>query len=223
MKKVLKLNNKGFVLVETLIATVFVTVIFSIVYMNLYPLIGEYESRENYEDVKSKYGAYWVKRIIENRIDETKYDLLDSTGEEDADIDTVSYMKIDDKCIVHVIDLNGQEIDGQTQSLNPKVDDCEKLFTELQIKNAYITKFNIEGLRQTVKARPNSFSSEFKEYIYYLPSYGTKDSNRQSIISEIDADYRVLVEFEREAEDGVGKKYKYKTFANMEVKRHEAN
>ena len=38
-----KSNNKGFILVETLIVSVFIMAIFSILYTNFFPLIGEYE------------------------------------------------------------------------------------------------------------------------------------------------------------------------------------
>ena len=50
----LKFNNKGFVLAETLVVTVFLMVIFGMLYSNFYPLIGEYEKRETYDDVDSK-------------------------------------------------------------------------------------------------------------------------------------------------------------------------
>ena len=59
----LKLNNKGFVLVETLISAVFIMSIFSIIYVNFYPIMAEYEKRETYDDVDSKYATYWIKKI----------------------------------------------------------------------------------------------------------------------------------------------------------------
>ncbi len=61
-----KLNSKGFILAETLVVTVFLMVIFTMIYANFYPLIGEYEKRENYDDVDGKYTAYWIKKIIES-------------------------------------------------------------------------------------------------------------------------------------------------------------
>lgn len=61
-----KFNNKGFVLAETLVVTVFLMTIFSMIYYYFYPLIGEYEKREVYDDVDDKYSAYWIKRIIED-------------------------------------------------------------------------------------------------------------------------------------------------------------
>lgn len=61
-----KLNNKGFVLAETLIVTLFVLIIFSMIYTNYYPLIGLYEERETYDDVDGKYVAYWIKKLVES-------------------------------------------------------------------------------------------------------------------------------------------------------------
>ena len=61
-----KLNNKGFVLVETLIVSVFIAAIFAILYNNFYPLMGEYEKREVYDDIDGKYATYWIKRIIQH-------------------------------------------------------------------------------------------------------------------------------------------------------------
>lgn len=61
-----KLNSKGFVLAETLVVTVFLMLIFTMIYSYFYPLIGEYEKRENYDDVDSVYSIYWLKRMIED-------------------------------------------------------------------------------------------------------------------------------------------------------------
>ena len=52
-----KLNKKGFVLAETLIVTVFVMTIFTLLYVNFFPLLGEYAKREFYDDIDSKYDA----------------------------------------------------------------------------------------------------------------------------------------------------------------------
>ena len=50
--------NKGFALVETLIVSVFVVSIIGIIFINFYPLIGEAEKRENYDNVDDKYAAF---------------------------------------------------------------------------------------------------------------------------------------------------------------------
>ena len=53
MVKMKKLNSKGFVMTETLVVAVFIMGIFGIMYNNYYPLIGEYERREAFDDVDS--------------------------------------------------------------------------------------------------------------------------------------------------------------------------
>ena len=60
------INNHGFVLAETLVVTVFLMTLFAMIYSNFFPLVGEYEKRETYDDVDSKYGIYWLKSMIES-------------------------------------------------------------------------------------------------------------------------------------------------------------
>ncbi len=62
-----RLDNRGFVLVETLIVAVAVSAIFAMVFKHFYPLIGEYQRREDYDDIDSKYGTYWIKRMIQDQ------------------------------------------------------------------------------------------------------------------------------------------------------------
>lgn len=58
------LNNKGFVLVETLIVTVFVVTIFMLIYQNIIPYIGEYEKMNSYDDIDSVYAINLMKQVI---------------------------------------------------------------------------------------------------------------------------------------------------------------
>ena len=51
------LNKKGFILVETLIVTLFVLTLFILVYQNLVPSLGEYERMSSYDDVDSVYAT----------------------------------------------------------------------------------------------------------------------------------------------------------------------
>ncbi len=62
----MKKNNKGFVLAETLVVTVFVMLIFTIIYANFYPILGKYQEREFFDDIDSKYNAYWIKRFLQD-------------------------------------------------------------------------------------------------------------------------------------------------------------
>ena len=60
------LNTRGFALAETLIVSVFVMSIFSLMYVNFFPMVGEYEKREKYDDIDSVYNTYLIKRLFED-------------------------------------------------------------------------------------------------------------------------------------------------------------
>jgi len=59
-----KINNKGFLMVETLIVSVFVLTIFVLVYQNSVPMVGLYKNRERYDDVDSVYNANLFRNLI---------------------------------------------------------------------------------------------------------------------------------------------------------------
>lgn len=59
-------NNKGFLLTETVIVSVFVLSIFVLVYRNSVPIVGMYKNRARYDDVDSVYGINLFKELIEN-------------------------------------------------------------------------------------------------------------------------------------------------------------
>ena len=61
-----KMGNKGFALVETLIVATFVMGIFTLMYTNFFPMMGEYERRERYDDIDSVYNTYLIKKMLEN-------------------------------------------------------------------------------------------------------------------------------------------------------------
>lgn len=73
-----KMNNKGFALVETLIVSAFVMGIFSLMFTNFYPMIGEYEKRENYDDIDSVYKTYYLKNKIEQCFTDTPNNVINN-------------------------------------------------------------------------------------------------------------------------------------------------
>ncbi len=60
-----KLGEKGFALAETLVCALFVAAIFVIIFENYIPLMGKYNRTENYDDLDSKYIAFYIKTFIE--------------------------------------------------------------------------------------------------------------------------------------------------------------
>ena len=95
----LKMNNKGFALVETLVAAVFIMAIFSIIYTNYYPIIGEYERRQLYDSIDDKYAAYWLKKIIQ---DNTVSFTATNNGSKSINASLTDYKYYEFKCNVDI-------------------------------------------------------------------------------------------------------------------------
>lgn len=172
-----KINNKGFALVETLIVTAFVVGIFSVMYANFYPMMGEYEKRENYDDISSIYNANLFKMLIE-RIRETDGDLRSeiervTTGhniEQECTYETVS----PGLTIPHCNDITEHKdyvtIDEESFSKEENKEYYVTLTTQLNVEKIYLLPYNIEKFKDTVK-NSSEFDTQTKEYIDYLPDY----------------------------------------------------
>ncbi len=226
-----KNSNKGFVLAETLVTTVFLMVIFTMIYSNFYPLIGEYEKRENYDTADGKYAAYWMKKIVEDEnygansdaMIKKKYNLKNYGyfRVECTDFSDSSQTKSLCMNLVKDYEINGCSRDGKGSS-------CDIFLTKYQIgdtnpdfkkrvkdnlknwqedcfttsgavgdattcRNEYIQKCISESQKNPETQRPicekeadkKVFSSNFQDYIEYLPKYTTPSLNL--------APYRVII------------------------------
>ncbi len=60
------MNNKGFVLLETLVVTIFTLFIFSVLYSSVVPLLGRYEEISYYNDLDTTYDLYHLRKFILN-------------------------------------------------------------------------------------------------------------------------------------------------------------
>ncbi|MBR1936548.1 MAG: hypothetical protein IJ842_02530 [Bacilli bacterium] len=126
----IKNNNKGFVLAETLVVTVFLMYIFTMLYANFYPLVGEYEKRESYDDVDGKYAIFWIKKLIED----PSYSI--DSAEQKNNFNNYGYVR-----------FNCSDIKD-----SDKVDMCKRLVESLQVEdctnkgnncNIFITRYRI--------------------------------------------------------------------------------
>lgn len=188
----MKKNNKGFVLVETLVVTVFVMAIFSVIYINFYPLAGEYERREFYDDVDSKYNTYWIKTFIQG----SSYDFYKSGGP----ADTISSNKY---VVFKCDDLTSPE----------DLTFCKNMWSRMEVKQAIITDYNLTDFKNVLQNNntiANSLGNMFTAYIEYLPFYSFSSLNG--------AQYRVLVEFERHMNSDRNSEV-YNTYSTMEILR----
>ena len=190
----LKINSKGFVLVETLVVAVFVSAIFSVIYSNFYPIMGEYEKREAYDDIDSKYATFWFKRIIQS-------DSVNFTNIQN-DITNNSY---------HEFNCSNDIVDSDVTAI--KI--CNSLVTRLGVSHMYITNYklgnrvdpndknNFKGLVDANSS--NVFSSGLQDYVAYLPTYS-------KVPSLNGACYRLVVEFHN-TRDGND----YWTYSTIEI------
>ena len=197
----LNLTNKGFVLVETLITAVFVMAIFSVVYVNFYPIMAEYEKRENFDDVDSKYSVYWIKRIIQSSsvsfencissdINNNKYHQFQCSDIDANDKTTVRYCND----LINLLDIAKDEAGKPTIYI-----------TSYKIGNRdnMDDKNNFKGV---VEENAGSvFSSGFQDYVSYLPTYSKTSSINGAC-------YRVLIEYHHTRDDN-----DYWTYSTMEI------
>ena len=195
-----KFNSSGFVLVETLIDTVVVLTIFSVLYSSFSPIIGEYGKREFYDDIDGKYAAYLVKKIIENpSTNISGISGLNSGGS--CGGPGISYLKFDCNSVTDTF------LKGKCNTLLFDNGGTDKNY--LKVKNVYITTYNLKKFKNNLSGNGcnslGGFTGGMHRYVSYLPEYNVDSLNG--------AKYRVIVEFERDDDDGDDGKYMaYSTF-----------
>ena len=157
-----KINSKGFVLAETLVVTVFLMLIFSMIYSYFYPLIGEYEKREVYDDVDGKYSVYWLKKMIED----PSY-TIPSTDSRKAYFERYGFVRF--KCS----DITDESKKAQCTSLvkalqvegcNEKGNNCSIFITRYTLK-AKSTASATEKAKYIFKDVVNNQSTQLKKYL----------------------------------------------------------
>lgn len=240
----MKLNKKGFVLAETLVVAVFMATIFTIIYVNFYPLIGEYEKREFYDDLDSKYDIYWFKRLVQNKQALPKDKWAEFTGVEynaNCDNNKDGYCDSESGVLYNqqYVNLKGGEYDlcnnlEQNSSSGVNFRElCNTLKTRTGITQLYLTTYylndpatmsSIGGQQKVYKNQSNffkqrveagGFDENFKDYVFYLPDFRYASPNG--------ARFRLIAQFERHttpypysADD-----IKYYSYATIEVNREK--
>lgn len=143
-----KINKKGFVLAEAIVVGIFVLSLFTFLFTNIIPLIGEYEANEKYDTIDGVYNANLVRSMIMN-----------------------------DNNAISVLQLNGQpykyySATGLCNALNYK-NMCLKLVGKdyLNIKNVYITWYRTEKIKTASKGNVSNFTRAAREYIEHLESF----------------------------------------------------
>ena len=238
----MKLNKKGFVLAETLVVAVFMATIFTIIYVNFYPLIGEYEKREFYDDLDSKYDIYWFKRLVQNKQALPKDTWAQFTGPEynaDCDPDKDGYCN-NDSCALR--NTGYVKLIGGANNLCSKLtansssgvnfqDLCYDLENKTEITQLYLTTYYLNdpaemssaGGQQKVyknhsnyfknKVEAGGFDENFKDYVFYLPDFRYASPNG--------ARFRLIAQFRRHTSTVAALDEPYYSYATIEVNREK--
>ena len=184
-----KNNKKGFILVETLVVTLFVVTIFVFIYRITIPSIGEYEQLANYDDIDSIYYNNMYKKMVMRYANTTYIDEY---------LKTHTYIDIGD-CNNKNLFIEGEYCNLLKARLGITDSDGKVLLTEYNIK-----KFKDEV--ETNEYFDSGALSNFREYIYTVPNHETFYSKLKA--SNYYGKYRMfLVRTVENADATVSKRY----------------
>ena len=166
------LNKKGFILVETLVVTLFVLTLFILVYQNLVPSLGEYEMMSSYDDVDSVYATNLFKKSL------LRY----------GNMDYISNYLISNTYL-DISNCNDQKIYKNSNY-------CEKLKTALSISDddyIFITDYNIKNFRNEVKTNEFFDSGKLSNFKNYVATVSDTDSFYNKDTSSLVGKYRLFI------------------------------
>ena len=191
--------------------------------------MGEYERRENYDDIDSKYGTYWIKKIIQS-CDTEIPDLNSDINIYGGKKFDCSYVTDETNRKICLEIINKLEVSCDDPYTTDRIETCAANPT---LAHIFITKFNLKrkdpstGVVLDYKTEfINSLESvkltDFADYVRYLPDYSKVNSLNR-------AEYRVMIEYYRHRFDTpeisageleIDTQNDYKTYATIEVKRN---
>lgn len=166
-----KLNNRGFLLVETVIVSVFVLTIFVLVYQNSLPLMSEYQQRIRYDQLDTVYATGLIRKLFLNSSDyESLIQDVDVHGYRELSCnDLISEQRGVCKVLFRYLGIYN-ETDASLSLKNGKTYNMSRVF----ITNWDISSKLLES---------NRLPKGFVEYISYL-----RKENQESL-----SDYRILL------------------------------
>ena len=144
-------NRKGFVLVETIITSVFVLGLLTFIIANVLPIIGEYEKTNDYDTIESIYDAHLIRKMILKGGSEERIAKLLSLPSGDGK----NYYLFDKDDICYFLD---NENYCKTLLSREYLDVKEIVITSYEIKDAFV---------QTSK----KFDRGMREYISQMQKY----------------------------------------------------
>lgn len=205
MKKILELK-KGFAMAELLTVSIVILFLFSVLIANFLPLVGEYESRLNYNNVTAEYAAFHLRKIYRNAVIPSNANGKNSV---DNALRTTGYVKIYDSTDINaqtkmpnlnVLGLDGTAADDADVT-NPNERAIREIIRGYEIEKIYITRYvlarptNAPATEVFLKEKARNDTSlksdaALYNYIKYLPDYKNSRYAKMGIGSER---YRLII------------------------------
>lgn len=191
-----RINDRGVVLVEMLIVSIFVMTIFVFIYRNTVPMMGQYEKLSTFDDVDSVYAANLIKNMVIGNIP-AKY--IDENL-----LATSSYADISD-CNDSQLYVDSNYCIKLKQSLNIEDDDL-----------IYITRYyssDLDNFREEINKKEKDYlfaGGELGKFRDYLKTVANTESfyNPNSNDNKIVGLYRIFISRSVPTVDGTSiKKY----------------
>ena len=154
MRKVLR-SKSGYAMTELLVASVVILGLFSLLFANFMPLMTEYENREYYNNVTSKYAAFYIRKMYMNALNDPKTG-IDMKAALNQGIARDNYYKV----------YGGKENILCASVLLKDEKKCKDIIREYKIKEVMVTNYKLENLKETYPK-----TGELYKYINDLPKY----------------------------------------------------
>ena len=160
-------KNQGFVLVETIVVVVFIAGIFTFLFANVLPLIGDYERVADYDLIEDKYAAHMIRKMILKDEECRVRNLLTLNG--------ADYYRFENDEICYYLE---------------NVNYCKALLSPdyLNVKEIVLTTYSMHSLKNDTAL----FSRSLSEYIKFLPEYDKKTN----IVNSYHYQRRLIVVFQ---------------------------
>ncbi len=168
-----KMNKRGFLLAEAIVVGVFVLSLFTFLFVNVVPLVGQYEAMEKYDTINGAYNANLIRTMI----------LEDDNSEEILNLGSNPYKiyEREDLC-------SDKNLDKENY--------CWKLLgdTYLNVDKIYITWYRTERIKATSLKNDVDFDRAARDYIanlddYKQPAGATYDNYKRIIVSYNDGTF----------------------------------
>lgn len=142
----MKKNKRGFILIELLIVAVFTASLFTFLYVNILPLMGDYEQKEKYDTIDTKYVLYDLRKEVLTYDSNGEDGLWDEIKKE---VNTNGFARLYEysaeniKCNSAFFKDGGTLATKEERQDKKQLDNCNTLLNAYHVRSLYITRYGM--------------------------------------------------------------------------------